>query len=58
MFKTTKVSLNEALLDIAKYLSKQKVVQTNPLEELEKLFDEPVPVTLPPLGIRNFDHYR
>lgn len=40
VFKTTKANLNEALMDVAKFLSKQKATKTNPLEELEKLFDD------------------
>ncbi len=54
VFKVTKTDLNKALLDVAKFLSKQKPTKTNPLEELEKLFDEPVPETLPPAGINYF----
>lgn len=41
MFKTTKRSSREALMDVAKFLAKQKIVKTtNPLEELEMLIDE------------------
>jgi hypothetical protein len=54
VYKTTKDNLNEALMDIAKFLSKQKATKVNPLEELEKLFNEPIPETLPPAGIKYF----
>lgn len=41
MFKTTKNSSKEALMDVAKFLAKQKITKTiNPLEELEILIDE------------------
>jgi len=41
MFKTTKQSSKDALMDVAKFLAKQKIVKTtNPLEELEILIEE------------------
>lgn len=39
VFKSTKTSLNEALLDVARFLSTQKIEKKNPLEELGKLFE-------------------
>lgn len=57
MFKTTFPSLKEALMDVAKFLAKQKITKTiNPLEELENLIEEEnldLKVSLTP-GVHNW----
>lgn len=57
VFKSTKSDLFEALMDIAKFLSTQKVTKTNPIEELEKLFKNEEPVNVSSHTINNVSPY-